>query len=126
MKQVNGISGKHILLVDDDQSVRNALRLMLASDAHTVVEANNGAEAWMPFRGSQFDLVMTDFEMPFVKGDELAAKIRQLVPAQPILMMTAYAHKRGPKNPVDAVIHKPFDRASLREVMAKLLSQPGE
>src|SRR5215831_4529918 len=102
MNQASTISGKRILLVDDDQTIRDALRLILSRDEHTIVEANNGAEAWMLYRRSQFDLVMTDFEMPFVKGDELAAKIRELVPGQPILMITAYAHKQGPNNPVDA------------------------
>jgi CheY-like chemotaxis protein len=126
MNRAKALSGKHILLVDDDQGVRNAVRLMLSKDAHRIVEANNGAEAWMLFRRAQFDLVLTDCEMPFVKGDELASKIRELVPEQPILMITAYARKRSPKNPVDAVIYKPFDATSLREAMTRLLAQPGE
>jgi CheY-like chemotaxis protein len=124
--QANSKTGKRILLVEDERAVREALRLLFTLDAHTVVEANNGAEALALFRNGQFDLVVTDFEMPFVKGDELAARIRRLAPQQPILMLTAYSHKPSAENPVDVVVNKPFDSTLLRETMAELLVQPGE
>jgi CheY-like chemotaxis protein len=114
---------KRILLADDQQSVREAISLLLSLDEHTVVEAGNGAEALDLFRGDQFDLVITDFEMPKMKGNELAARIKQLSPAQPILMITAYAEKLGGSdNPVDALLTKPFQLQDLRQAMARLLS----
>jgi len=117
------ITGKRILLVEDERAVRETLRLLLSRDAHTIVEANNGAEAFALFLGGKFDLVLTDFEMPFVKGDELATKIKRVAPQQPVLMLTAFDHRAGSKNPVDAVVKKPFDCARLRATMASLLSQ---
>jgi CheY-like chemotaxis protein len=116
--------GKRILLVDDESGVREALKLLLSDDSHTVVEANNGAEALDLFRKSRFDLVMTDFRIPFMRGDELALAMRRLVPNQPILMITAYPQLRGPHNPVDAVLRKPFGHIRLRETVAKLLDRP--
>jgi CheY-like chemotaxis protein len=121
--QVNRMTGKRILLVEDERVVREALRLFLSLDSHTVVEANNGAEAFAMFRAGRFDLVMTDYEMPFVKGNELALRIRQVAPRQPILMVTAYSHKPSPENPVDVVVKKPFNSENLRQLMAELLSQ---
>ena len=121
--QVNRMTGKRILLVEDERVVREALRLFLSLDSHTVVEANNGAEAFALFCAGRFDLVMTDYEMPFVKGNELALRIRQVAPRQPILMVTAYSHKPNPDNPVDAVVRKPFNSEQLRQLMADLLSQ---
>jgi len=118
------VQGKRILLVEDERAVREALRLLLCKDAHTVVEANNGAEAFALFVGSKFDLVMTDFEMPFVKGDELAIKIKRVAPQQPILMVTAFEHRPNSENPVDAVMQKPFDCGELRQKMSTLLSKP--
>ena len=118
--------GKRILLVEDQMVVRESLRLLFSRDAHTVIEANNGAEALALFRGSKFDLVVTDFEMPFVKGNELATRIKQIAPKQRILMITAYGHRRSSDNPVDVVLPKPFDATLLREAMARLLHQPGE
>jgi CheY-like chemotaxis protein len=117
---------KHIVLVDDEGPVREALRCLLLNDQHTVVEANNGAEAYALFTGSQFDLVIVDYQMPFMRGDELASRIKKTAPQQPILMITAYALKPSPENPVDAILPKPFDIARLRQVVAELLSAAGE
>ena len=114
---------KRILLVDDQQSVREAISLLLSLDEHTVMEASNGAEAMDLFRRDQFDLVITDFEMPKMKGNELAARIKQRSPTQPILMITAYAERlRDFHNPVDAILDKPFQLEDLRQAMAKLMS----
>ena len=69
------------------------------------------------------DLVITDFEMPQMKGDELATRIKQAWPAQPVLMITAYAEQLGDSdNPVDALLNKPFHLEDLRRAMAELLS----
>ena len=114
--------GKRLLLVEDDRAVREMLKTALSLDASTVVEANNGAEALGLFRSGGFDLVMTDFEIPFMKGDELAARIKQLAPRQPILMITGHGKRPGPDNPVDAVLNKPVRLDQLRTAMAKLLS----
>jgi CheY-like chemotaxis protein len=113
--------GKRILLIDDERSVRETVRQLLLLDDHTVVEANNGAEALSLFARHQFDVVLTDCRMPFVAGDELAAKIRQMAPDQPILMITGYSVRAGRGNPVDAVLEKPFDLAGLRSALAKVL-----
>ncbi len=114
---------KRILLADDEPGVRGAIKLLLGIDQHTVVEAANGPEALALYEGDRFDLVITDYEMPEIKGNELAARIKSLLPSQPIIMITAYAEKvDGINNPVDVVLHKPFDFAELRQAIAHLLS----
>ena len=114
---------KRILLVEDERLLRETIRLLLGQFGFTVVEANNGAEALGLFARGHFDLVMTDYEMPFLKGNELAARIRRLAPQQPILMITGFGHKAGADNPVDAVIDKPFDFDRLRTITEQLLNQ---
>jgi CheY-like chemotaxis protein len=113
--------GKRILLVEDERSVRDTLRQLLRLDDHTVVEANNGAEALRLFVQDRFDVVLTDLVMPFLKGTELAARIKQLVPDQPILMITAYGIKASRHNGIDAVLRKPFDLEQLRSALAEIL-----
>jgi CheY-like chemotaxis protein len=114
--------GKRILLVDDEPSVREAFRMMLMFDGHSVTEANDGAEALDLFTKGQFDLVATDFEMPVMKGNELAVRIKQLAPKQPILMITAYGNRLGDsENPVDSILNKPFTMDNLRGAIAMLL-----
>ena len=114
---------KRILLVDDELHVRESIKLLLSRDEHTVVEANNGAEAFALFSSGQFDLVVTDFEIPFMKGGELASRIKQLAPRQPILMITGRQRRPSPDNPVDAVLCKPFNLNQLRKAMAEVVSE---
>ena len=114
---------KRILLADDQGSVRQTISLILKYDGYTVVEATNGAEALALFQGDRFDLVITDFDMPIMKGNELASRIKQILPSQPILMITAYVEQLGGNdNPVDAILDKPFQLEDLRRVMTELLS----
>ncbi len=116
------ILGKRILVADDEPSVRDAIRMLLSVDEHRVSTAANGREALDMFAHQPFDLVITDLEMPLMKGNELAAAIKRLVPAQPILMITAYAEKLGSaSNPVDALLSKPFTFADLRAAITQLL-----
>ena len=118
-----GFLRKRILLVDDQQTVRQAIALLLSLDEHTIVEAANGAEALTLFKQGHFDLVITDFEMPQMKGDELATRIKQARPAQPVLMITAHADQLGDSDySVDALLSKPFYFEDLRRAMAELLS----
>ena len=119
-------TGKRILLVEDERVMRETLRRLFAQDLHTVVEANNGAEALSLFRTGKFDLVVMDFEMPFVKGDELATRIKQVAPKQPVLMITGFQRRPTKDNPVDMVLRKPFDFVRLRETVSKLLAQASD
>jgi CheY-like chemotaxis protein len=121
------IFGKRILLADDEPAVRDAIRLLLRFDRHIVSEARNASEALALYSQEPFDLVITDFEMPGMKGNELAARIKRLAPGQRILMITAYAEKLGDfNNPVDALLNKPFTFADLRDTISRLLSPADE
>jgi len=118
----NIIRGKRILLADDESGVRGAFHMMLEIDEHSVTEAKDGAEALDLFKKGEFDLVISDFEMPVMKGNELAIRIKRLAPAQPILMITAYGKELGDsENPVDAILNKPFLLDDLRQAISKLL-----
>lgn len=115
--------GKRILLVDDNPRVREAFKLLLRLDGHRVTEAENGNTACLMYTPGDFDLVITDYAMPEMMGDELARTLKCLVPTQPLLMVTGQTEPaRNPDNPVDAILRKPFTLAELRRAMADLLS----
>ena len=117
------IRGKRILLVEDQESVRAALRMMLELDGHQVTEARNGAEALNLLTVGQFDIVITDFEMPVMAGNKLAVGIRLITPSLPILMVTASSGaRRDAENPVDVLLNKPLTVTELRWALRKLLS----
>jgi CheY-like chemotaxis protein len=122
------IAKKRILVVDDEPFVCDAVKMMLSFDGHEVMTAHNAKDALAIFEGNKFDIVITDFAMPVMKGDELAAVIKARVPGQPVIMITAYAemlpssgHSLGA---VDHVISKPFLLENLREAVAKVSPDP--
>src|SRR4051812_42959050 len=118
---------RRILLVEDEQVVRDRLTELLSKDRHTVVHANNGAEGFALFKNGRFDLVITNYHIPFVKGNELASQIKELIPSQPVLMISPVWHRPGPENPVDAALHAACDTGRLRQVIQELFSKlPGD
>jgi CheY-like chemotaxis protein len=120
------ISAKKILVVDDEPFVCDAVKMMLTFDGHEVQTANSGKEALAVLAQNSFDLVITDFAMPTMKGDELAAAIKSLYPGQAVIMITAYAEmlqaSGNPLKGVDRLISKPFLLDDLREAIAQALS----
>ena len=114
--------GRRILVVEDDLSARESIKLLLRIDRHVVTEAKDGSEALALVRQQPFDLVLLDYAMPGMKGWEVALNIKLIAPALPILMVTAYVEKlTGADKPVDAVLAKPFAVEELRSAVAKLL-----
>ena len=123
MAEKTRIVGKRILLVEDDRGARESLKLLLAIDRHEVVEAAGGPEAIELIQSQSFDLAIVDYFMPEMRGSQVALRFREIAPALPILMITAYLEKLGEADmPVDAVLGKPFGVAELRRAIAKLLS----
>jgi CheY-like chemotaxis protein len=115
---------KRILVVDDEPLVCDAVKMMLEFDGHAVETAGRAKDALAMLEKGKFDLVFTDFEMPIMKGDELAAAIKARDPSQPVVMITAYAEMLqaagNPLTGVDFVISKPFLLENLREAIAKV------
>jgi CheY-like chemotaxis protein len=117
-----------ILVVDDEPSVGNAVKLLLKIDGHEVEATNSGKAALAMFKPGRFDLVFTDFTMPGMNGDQLAAAIKADAPDQPVVMITAHAGTLPRSPDVDFVVGKPFRLAHLREAISKVLparSRPG-
>ena len=119
--------GYQILVVDDESAVCKAIKLLLEFDGHKVETVDSGEAALARFEKNPFDLVITDYSMWGMKGDQLAALIKERKPAQPIIMATAFAADfNTPGRPtvkVDYIIHKPFSLSELREAIVKVLPQ---
>src|SRR5271163_1652054 len=77
-----------ILLVDDESAIRRALRPPLMELGFEVVEAIRGEEALQLLRGSNFDAVLLDINMPGIGGIETLRRIRTGWPRLPVLMLT--------------------------------------
>jgi CheY-like chemotaxis protein len=114
-----------ILVVDDEPAICASIKMLLEHDGHKVQTANSGEEALSRLEQERFDLVTTDFSMEGLKGDALAVAIKQRLPNQPVLMISAngaIAQSFGEPLPgVDMVISKPFSMEDLREAITKVL-----
>lgn len=110
-----------ILAVDDEPSVRRAIKLLLEHAGHDVSEADGGEAALELLAERKFDVIITDFLMPGMHGDQLVARIRRLLPAQPIIMVTAFPEEYQmfgqPTGRVDALLLKPFTLKELHDAI---------
>jgi two-component system KDP operon response regulator KdpE len=110
-----------ILVVDDEMSIRRALRATLGRLGFTVVEAARGEEALSLVRINPFDAVLLDINMPGMNGIETCRTMRRLWPRIPILMLTVRDSEDEKVEALDAgaddYITKPFQ---LRELTARI------
>ena len=79
-----------ILVVDDEQIIRDSISFILKKEGYTIEEAANGKIAYDKFTEQSFDVVITDIEMPVMKGIELLDKVMQVSPQTHVLIITAY------------------------------------
>lgn len=81
---------KRIVIADDSESTRYVVRLALAKTNATIIEAENGVEALGLFDGRSIDLLITDYNMPEMNGEELIYSVRNLknYSSLPILLLT--------------------------------------
>jgi len=102
-----------ILVVDDEEPVRETLAEMLVAVNHNVELAGSGQEAVDKLRATAFDFVFTDLAMPEMDGWETARLIRKDWPSVKIVLVTGYGPTTvpptGEEELVDAIIGKPFD-----------------
>ncbi|WP_136805435.1 sigma-54-dependent transcriptional regulator [Desulfosediminicola flagellatus] len=98
-----------ILVVDDERSMRDFLKILLTKEGHQVTTAPNGEEGLDYLQNSKCDLVITDIRMPGMDGLELLESIKEHSPDLPVIMITAFA---SPNDAVQAMKHGAFDYIS--------------
>ena len=79
-----------ILVVDDEESIRDLLRLVLSGQGYSVVTASGGEEAIEYLEAQPFDLVITDLVMPTVNGVEVLRAAKRIDPNFPVIVITGY------------------------------------
>jgi two-component system cell cycle sensor histidine kinase/response regulator CckA len=112
-----------ILLIDDEQAIRQLVDSMLRSAGHDVVTASNGLEGIALFRSSpdRFNLVLTDLQMPTMNGQQFVRLARETSACVKIICMSGFTSEAIPEN--TEFLQKPFSAAALRACVDKLLVQ---
>lgn len=118
---------KQILIVEDDDDIREAIASVLAMEGYAVREASNGLEAMVQLRSlERCDLILLDIAMPFKDG--LQFRLEQEDDRRfghvPVIVMTADAHPDARKYQVGAkaALRKPFEIAELLRVIEQTLA----
>ena len=119
----------HVLIADDDASIRGLLATILGTSECSVDLVSNGQEAIRAFEDCEYDLVITDLEMPRVDGKRLTQSIRQHNTSVPVVMITGCANPDAMKTElkevgVSKVISKPFQVAEILALKSLLAEKP--
>ena len=117
-----------ILVVDDDESIRRAVRKILAHEGHEVVEANDGAAALTSYRENLPDLVIMDIYMPEMDGIEATIRLQQEFPDVKLVAMSGGGYidktellEREAKLGALRTLSKPFTREDVLDAVVDAL-----
>jgi two-component system, cell cycle sensor histidine kinase and response regulator CckA len=116
----------HIIVVDDEEGIREVVRALLQAAGYTVTVAEGGPIALklaQDFPGA-IDLLITDIRMPEMDGTELARRVQALRPETKVLFMSAFAgdlFASGQIKPGQNFLAKPFSGETLVEKLREVL-----
>jgi CheY-like chemotaxis protein len=121
----------HILCIDDEPLLREALKKALESQGHTVELADGGGWGLGAFRAAQqrgepFDVVITDLGMPYVDGREVARTVKEEAPETPVILLTGWGVRlsadKETSAAVDLMLSKPPTIEALNRALARVTS----
>ena len=117
---------KRVLVVDDDEGIRQFAERALTSDGNEVATAGDGPEALRLVEAQpRFDLFVLDVVMPGMRGDELARRLHDRDPETRVLYFTGYADQFFATRPMlrenEAVLVKPVTVRAFREAVSRRL-----
>jgi CheY-like chemotaxis protein len=111
----------HVLLVEDDEFVAEALQVVLEDYSYKVSIATNGGAALATAQSVAFDVAVSDINMPGMDGFELCASLRQRH-RLPVVLMTGYGieemERRGTQVGAHVVLRKPFSPDMLHRAIS--------
>lgn len=120
----------NILIVDDEQELRNQLRRVLEGQHYRVEEAADGEEALDKIWNDTYDLVLLDIMLPKLNGLAVLKEAREAGMQMPVLMLTARGdiddRVRGLNLGADDYLAKPFSMAELLARIRAMLRRRGE
>jgi DNA-binding response OmpR family regulator len=115
-----------LLVVDDDDDMRALLRRTLESDGYEVAERDRGTHVLEALRGSPFDLIVLDKEMPGLNGLDLLPLLRREFPQLPVVFVTAFGGRQVEASALRlgaaSYLEKPFRLGQLLDAIDGLIS----
>lgn len=119
---------KSVLVVEDSITARALVKNILEAAGYQVATAVDGIDGFTQLRGGQFDIVVSDVDMPRMNGFDLTAKIRaeKKLSAMPVVLVTALESREDRERGIDAganayIVKSSFDQSNLLEVIRRLI-----
>ena len=119
-----------ILLIDDEEIARYAVRQVLETGGHEVTEAENGNEGIALQKAQPFDLIVTDIIMPEKEGVETIIELKRDYPALPVIAISGggrtrnlYFLKLAERSGADKALAKPFSEQELLQCVDDCLAK---
>jgi FixJ family two-component response regulator len=117
-------AGQVVLLVDDDAEVRKGIAAELAVLGHTVIGAQSGAEALDKLRGDRaITLLITDYAMPAMRGNVLAAEATRIRPGLPVVLISGFADLPDDESLQWDLLRKPFNSSELETCISEAVQR---
>ena len=117
-----------VLVIDDEEGIRNLLDTLLSRKGYEVVLASNGQKGLELFRRKRPDVVVLDLKMPHMDGLAVLQQVRQLNPTQPVVILTgagtAEAEQQVRALGVTEYVEKEFSLHRLGDALKRLLTLP--
>ncbi len=124
------MSSAHILVIEDDEEIRQLLFDILKPNGYHLAVSSNGAEGLKLYETSRFDLVITDLGMPEMSGWEVTQAIKKIHPHKPVLLLTGWGietdQQKLKDSQVDQIISKPIQVDCLLRIVAEMLEPEGK
>ncbi len=112
-----------ILIVEDEKSMREVLKILLEDEGYEIVSASDGQDGIRRIQEDIFDIVITDIKMPRADGFEVLKKVKEISPTSIVIMITAFGTT---ESTIEAMklgaydyIHKPFKIDEIRLIINK-------
>lgn len=125
------LSGKRILVADDEPSILQSLGDILRSSGCEVFFARDGSEAVEMATSTVYDLVISDIKMPKMSGYEVYSSVKAKFPETSVILMTAYGYDpthsivKAKQEGLDAVLYKPFRAETLKKALRQAFQKKG-
>ncbi|UCD53575.1 MAG: response regulator [Phycisphaerales bacterium] len=123
------MTGNKVLIADDEIHIIHVVAIKLRNNGYEVIAANNGAEAYDLACREQPDIVVTDYQMPFVTGIELIEKLRanEQTKNMPVILLTArsfaISEELQQSLGVEECLSKPFSPKELLKSIQDILHE---
>lgn len=117
------IRDKKILLIDDDESIRDSMRMFFLGEGISIQALETAEEGIKALEKQSYDIIITDYRLPGMDGLNFLGRVRELCPGSFKIFLTAYGSREvqaaAARLEVDEYIEKPFTTRLIREALRR-------